>query len=76
MIKGERGKTSAVGATGVRSEEGEEPQPYVPKWRQVMTNSNLASAEEKLEWLLNCVSPGMNEGYDTLGAGSVIELGV
>lgn len=41
-----------------------------------MTNSNLASAEEKLEWLLNCVSPGMSERYDTLRAESVIELGV
>lgn len=57
-------------------EGGEEPQPYVPNWPQVTMNSNLPSAEEKLEWLLNCVQPGVSEGYDTLRAGSVIELGI
>lgn len=65
-----------LGAAGAAGEGGEEPQPYVPNWRQVLTNSNLASPEEKLELLLNCVPPGVSEGYDTLGAGSVIELGV
>lgn len=49
IIEGERGETSAAGATGAGSEGGEAPQPYVPNWWQVLTNSNLASAEEKLE---------------------------
>lgn len=57
------------------SGEGGEPQVY-PGWSRVFTNSNLGSAEEKLEWLLNCAPPGVSEGYDVLGAGSVIELGV
>lgn len=42
----------------------------------MLTNSNLASAEEKLEYLLNCVHLGVSEGYDTLGVRSVLELGV
>lgn len=40
------------------------------------TNSNLASVEEKLEWLLNCVPSGISEGYDTLRVVPVIELGL
>lgn len=42
----------------------------------MLTDLNLGSAEEKLEWLLNCVPPRVREGYDTLGAGLVIELNV
>lgn len=41
-----------------------------------MANSTLVSVKEKLEWLLNCVLPGMSKGYDSFGRGSVIELSV
>lgn len=75
-IEGGKEETSTAGAVGTGSEGGEEPPPYVPNWQQVKTNSNLALAENKLEWLLNCVPPGVNEIYDTLGARLVIELGV
>lgn len=67
---------SIAGVRGLESEEGGEPQIYVPNWQKVLTNSNLASSEEKLEWLLNCVPSGVSEGYDTLKEGSVIELDV
>lgn len=32
-------------------------------------------ADEKLEWLLNCLPPTVLEGYNMLRAGSVIGLG-
>lgn len=70
-IEGERGEISMAGAEG-----GEEPQLYVPNWPQVTMNSNLPSMEEKLEWLINFVPPGVSERYDMLRAGSVIELGI
>lgn len=70
-IEGERGEISTTGAEG-----GEDPQPYVPNWPQVTMNSNLPSAKKNLEWLLNCVPSGVSEGYETLRAGSVIELGI
>lgn len=73
--KDRRGKKCSRGSRG-RGEEGEEPQPYVPNWPQVRINSNLASAEERLEWMLNFLSLNLSECYDTLEAGSVIELGV
>lgn len=72
---GKKGNKCSRGSRG-RGEGGEEPQPYMPNWPQVRTNSNLASAEEKLEWMLNCLSLNLSECYDTLKAGSVIELGV
>lgn len=37
---------------------------------------NLSIADEKLEWLLNCLLSNVLEGYNELGAGSVIGLGV
>lgn len=43
---------------------------------QVMTESNLSSVEKILDWLLNCVPSGILEGYEMLGAGSVIGLDV
>lgn len=76
MIEEEKGETNTADAARAGSEGDKEPPPYVPNWQQVNTNSNLALAEEKLEWLLNCVPPGLNEGCDMLRAGSVIELGV
>lgn len=75
-IEGERGETSVAGAAGAEDEGGQKPQQYVPNWPQVRTNSNLVLAEEKLEWLLNCVPPGVSEGYDTLGTRSAIKRGV
>lgn len=47
--RGKRGKTSITGVGGAGGEGSEEPQPYVPNWPQVRTNSNLALTEEKLE---------------------------
>lgn len=73
--RGKKGNNCNRGSRG-RGEGGEEPQPYVPNWPQVRKNSNLASVEEKLEWLQNCVPLNLSECYDTLEAGSVIELGV
>lgn len=75
-IKGEYKETSTAKTVSVRGEGGKEPQLYVPNWPQVRKNSNLASTEEKMEWLLNCVLLGVSMGYDTLGVGSVIELGI
>lgn len=65
-IEKKKGKTNEAGAARAVSEGGEKPPPYVLNWRKVKTNSNLALAEEKLEWLLKCVPPGVNEGCDTL----------
>lgn len=75
-IEGEKGETSGARAAGTGNKEGEGAQPYVPNWPQVTTESNLSSADEKQEWLLNCVPPGVLEGYEMLGEGSVIGLGV
>lgn len=36
----------------------------------------MPTADEKIEWLLNCLPPTVLEGYNMLGAGSVIGLGV
>lgn len=38
--------------------------------------SNLLTADEKLEWLRNCLLPNVLEGYKKLGPGSVIGIGV
>lgn len=38
--------------------------------------SNLSTVDEKLEWLQNCLSPNVLEGYKELGASFVSGLGV
>lgn len=75
-IEGEAGESSAAGAAQAEGNEKEEARPYVPNWSRVTAESNLGTADEKLEWLLNCLPPNVLEGYNTFGAGSVIGLGV
>lgn len=75
-IEGERGESSASGATRSKNEGGKGARPYVPNWPRVTTNSNLSTADEKQEWLLNCLPPTILEAYNMLVVGSVISLGV
>lgn len=66
-IKGERREANAIEMARSEEEAGEEAQPYVPDWPQVMRESNLSSADEKLEWLQNCLPLNVLEGYKDWG---------
>lgn len=67
-------RDSEVGHSEEETSDGS--QPYVPEWLHVTRGSNLATSEVKLEWLQNCLSPNVLEGYKKIGATSVIGLGV
>lgn len=73
----ERGRGIKCGRDSLsrRGEEKDAP-PYVPNWLRVTVESNLATADEKMEWLLNCLPSNVLEGYNTFGVGCVIGLGV
>lgn len=75
-IEGETGESSATGAAQAGSEGDGGALPYMPNWPRVTAESNLSTADEKMEWLLNCLPPPVLEGYNMLGAGSVVGLGV
>lgn len=75
-VEGERGESSPEGAVHLEEEVGKRARPYVPNWTQVTTESNLSPAYEKMEWLLNCLPPTVLDGYNMLGAGSMIGLDV
>lgn len=76
LTKGTRLEANASGAGQSEEETSDESRPYVPDWPRVTRGSTLASAEDKLEWLQNCLPPNVLEGYKELGASSVIGLHV
>lgn len=75
-IEGVREEASASGVGRSEEEVGKGSRPYVPDWPRVIMESNLSSADEKLEWLQNCLPPNVLEGYKELWASSVIGLRV
>lgn len=75
-LEGEARESSATGAALAEEGGGKGARPYVPNWPRVTAESSLARADEKLEWLLNCLPPNVLESYNTFKVGSVIGLGV
>lgn len=75
-IEGEGKESCKPGAGRSEEEVGEGARLYVPDWPRVTIESNLSMADEKLEWLRNCLPPNVLEGYKELGTSSVIGLGV
>lgn len=75
-IEGATVGASTSGAAQSEEEASDGSQPYVPNWPRVTRGSNLATAEDKLEWLQNCLLPIVLEEYMELGASSMIDLGV
>lgn len=70
-------RESSAAGTAQSEEEGKEGAlSYVPNWPQVTIESNFSTADKKMEWLLNCLHPIALEGYNMLGAGLMIGLGV
>lgn len=62
MIEGERKEASAAGAAWSEEEVGDGARPYVPNSPQVTMQSNLSTADEMQEWLLNCLPKNALEG--------------